>query len=74
MGLGCGNPTALADLKNGETVLDLGSGAGIYVFLAANKVGENGHVIGVDMTKEMIERAEKITKENGYKNVEFRHC
>jgi len=73
MGLGCGNPTALADLKNGETVLDLGSGAGIDVFLAANKVGENGHVIGVDMTKEMIERAEKIAKENGYKNVEFRH-
>jgi len=72
MGLGCGNPTALADLKEGETVLDLGSGAGIDVFLAANKVGKNGHVIGVDMTEEMIKRSEKIAKENGYKNVEFR--
>jgi len=72
LGLGCGNPTALADLKDGETVLDLGSGAGIDVFLAANKVGESGHVIGVDMTEEMIKRAEKIAKENGYKNVEFR--
>ena len=72
LGLGCGNPTALADLKEGETVLDLGSGAGIDVFLSANKVGESGHVIGVDMTKEMIKRAEKIAKENGYKNVEFR--
>lgn len=72
MGLGCGNPTALADLKEGETVLDLGSGAGIDVFLAANKVGESGHVIGVDMTEEMIKRAKKIAKENGYKNVEFR--
>jgi len=73
MGLGCGNPTALADLKEGETVLDLGSGAGIDVFLAANKVGENGHVIGVDMTEEMIKRSEKIAEENGYKNVEFRY-
>lgn len=72
LGLGCGNPTALADLKNGEVVLDLGSGAGIDVFLAANKVGPDGHVIGVDMTEEMIKRAEKIAKENRYKNVEFR--
>lgn len=72
LGLGCGNPTALADLKNGEVVLDLGSGAGIDVFLAANKVGNNGHVIGIDMTEEMIKRAKKIAKENGYKNVEFR--
>ena len=72
LGLGCGNPTALAELKNGEIVLDLGSGAGIDVFLAANKVGEKGHVIGVDMTEEMIKRSEKIAKENGYKNVEFR--
>ncbi len=72
LGLGCGNPTALADLKDGEIVLDLGSGAGIDVFLAANKVGEKGHVIGVDMTEEMIKRSEKIAKENGYKNVEFR--
>lgn len=72
LGLGCGNPTALADLKIGEAVLDLGSGAGIDVFLAANKVGENGHVIGVDMTEEMIRKGEKIAKENGYTNVEFR--
>ena len=72
LGLGCGNPSALAELKSGEIVLDLGSGAGIDVFLAANKVGESGHVIGVDMTKEMIQRAEKTAKENGYKNVEFR--
>ena len=72
MGLGCGNPTVLADLKEGETVLDLGSGAGIDVFLSANKVGESGHVIGIDMTEEMIKKAEKIAKENGYKNVEFR--
>jgi ubiquinone/menaquinone biosynthesis C-methylase UbiE len=72
LGLGCGNPAALADLKKGEIVLDLGSGAGIDVFLAANKVGERGHVIGVDMTEEMIKRAKKTAKENGYKNVEFR--
>ena len=72
LGLGCGNPTALAELKKGEVVLDLGSGAGIDVFLAANKVGENGHVIGVDMTEEMIQRAKKIAKDNEYKNVEFR--
>ena len=72
LGLGCGNPTALAELKKGEVVLDLGSGAGIDVFLAANKVGENGHVIGVDMTEEMIQRAKKIAKDNGYINVEFR--
>ncbi len=72
LGLGCGNPTALAELKNGEIVLDLGSGAGIDVFLAANKVGESGHVIGVDMTEEMIKRAEKIAEDNNYKNVEFR--
>jgi arsenite methyltransferase len=72
LGLGCGNPTALAELKKGEVVLDLGSGVGIDVFLAANKVGENGHVIGVDMTEEMIQRAKKIAKDNGYINVEFR--
>lgn len=72
MGLGCGNPTTLIDLKEGEIVLDLGSGAGIDVFLAANKVGKNGHVIGVDMTKEMITKGEKIAREHGYKNVEFK--
>jgi len=72
MGLGCGNPTALADLKEGETVLDLGAGAGIDVFLAANKVGERGYVIGVDMTEEMIKKSNEIAKGNGYENVEFR--
>jgi len=72
MGLGCGNPTALADLKEGETVVDLGSGGGIDVFLAANKVGSKGFVVGVDMTKEMVKKANKIVKESGYKNVEFR--
>jgi len=72
MGLGCGNPTALADLKEGETVLDLGAGAGIDVFLAANRVGPNGYVIGVDMTEEMVEKANEAAKKYGYKNVEFR--
>ena len=72
MGLGCGNPIALANLKTGETVLDLGSGAGIDVFLAAKKVGERGHVIGVDMTEEMVKKANVIAKDYGYKNVEFR--
>ncbi len=71
-GLGCGNPTALAELKEGETVLDLGSGGGIDVFLAANKVGENGKVIGVDMTQEMIENANKNAAEGNYTNVEFK--
>jgi len=72
MGLGCGNPVALAGLKKGQTVLDLGSGGGIDVFLAANKVGEKGKVIGVDMTQEMIKKAEENAKKGGYKNVEFR--
>ena len=72
MGLGCGNPTAIAELKPGETVLDLGSGAGIDAFLAASKVGPNGSVIGVDMTEEMIDKAADIAKCNGYTNVEFR--
>ena len=72
MGLGCGNPTALADLKEGETVLDLGSGAGVDVFLAANKVGSKGHVVGIDMTKEMVKRANENAKKHGYKNVEFK--
>lgn len=71
-GLGCGNPSALADLKKGETVLDLGSGAGIDVFLAANKVGTNGKVIGIDMTNKMVKKARNLAKEYGYKNVEFR--
>jgi len=72
MGLGCGNPTAIADLKAGEVVLDLGSGAGVDVFLASNKVGPTGKAIGVDMTKEMVNKAEEIAKNYGYGNVEFR--
>jgi ubiquinone/menaquinone biosynthesis C-methylase UbiE len=72
MGLGCGNPIALADLKKGETVLDLGSGGGMDVFLAAKKVGSTGRVIGIDMTKAMIEKAMKTSEKYGYKNVEFR--
>jgi len=72
LGLGCGNPTALASLKEGETVLDLGSGAGFDCFLAANKVGENGRVIGVDMTHAMLDKARENAKKAGYENVEFR--
>ncbi len=72
LGLGCGNPIALASLKEGEIVLDLGSGAGIDCFLAAQKVGKKGKVIGVDMTPEMIEKARKNARKNNYKNVEFR--
>ena len=72
MGLGCGNPTALASLKEGETVLDLGSGGGIDAFLAAQKVGETGKVIGVDMTEEMIQKAEINAQKYDFKNVEFR--
>jgi len=72
LGLGCGNPTALASLKEGEVVLDLGSGAGFDCFLAANKVGKSGKVIGVDMTHEMLERARENARKGGYGNVEFR--
>lgn len=72
LGLGCGNPIALTSLQKGETVLDLGSGAGFDCFLAANKVGKNGKVIGVDMTSEMIERARENAEKGNYKNVEFR--
>ncbi|MGB8992050.1 MAG: arsenite methyltransferase [Desulfobaccales bacterium] len=72
LGVGCGNPTALADLKVGETVLDLGSGAGIDVFLAARKVGEPGRVIGVDLTEDMVARGEQLAREHGFGNVEFR--
>lgn len=71
LGLGCGNPTALAELQEGETVLDLGSGSGIDVFLAAKKVGESGRVIGVDMTEEMVVKANTLAREYGYTNVEF---
>jgi len=72
LGLGCGNPVALASLREGETVLDLGSGAGFDCFLAANKVGRNGRVIGVDMTPEMIEKARENAEKCNYGNVEFR--
>ena len=72
LGLGCGNPIALASLREGETVLDLGTGAGFDCFLAANKVGKNGKVIGVDMTPEMIEKARENAKKGNYGNVEFR--
>lgn len=72
MGLGCGNPVALAGLREGETVLDLGSGGGIDVFIAANKVGANGKVIGVDMTDAMINKARAVALKYSYGNVEFR--
>lgn len=71
MGLGCGNPQAIAALKPGETVLDLGSGGGFDCFLAAKAVGEDGQVIGVDMTTEMIDKANENAKKGGFKNVEF---
>jgi len=72
LGLGCGNPVAIASLKEGEIVLDLGSGAGFDAFLAAARVGETGRVIGVDMTEEMVEKAKKNAQKNNYSNVEFR--
>jgi SAM-dependent methyltransferase len=72
LGLGCGNPTALASLKEGEVVLDLGAGAGIDCFLAGRAVGESGKVIGVDMTAEMIERARENARKVDSRNVEFR--
>jgi len=71
MGLGCGNPQAIASLKPGESVLDLGAGGGFDVFLAAKKVGPNGKVYGVDMTPEMISKARNNAAKNGYENVEF---
>lgn len=72
LALSCGNPTAVASLKKGEIVLDLGAGAGFDCFLAASKVGPKGKVIGVDMTPEMIEKARENSKRNAVKNVEFR--
>ena len=72
LNLGCGNPVALASLKEGETVVDLGSGGGLDCFLAANKVGAKGHVVGVDMTAEMLDKARNNCRQGGYKNVEFR--
>ncbi len=72
LGLGCGNPVALASLAPGETVLDLGSGAGFDCFLAAERVGPQGRVVGVDMTPEMVERARANAERGGFANVEFR--
>lgn len=72
LGVGCGAPIKFADLKEGETVLDLGSGAGIDVFLSANKVSKSGKVIGIDMTDEMLEKARKNATDGNYTNVEFR--
>ena len=72
LGLGCGNPTALASLKEGDVVLDLGSGGGMDCFLAAGKVGKEGKVIGVDMTPEMVGLARKNAANGNYTNVEFR--
>lgn len=72
MGLGCGNPVALASLSSGETVVDLGSGGGFDCFLAANKVGPGGHVIGVDMTPDMISKARLNARQFKVPNVEFR--
>lgn len=72
LGLGCGNPRAIASLAPGETVLDLGSGAGFDCFLAIQQVGESGRVIGVDMTAEMVTKARRHAEKAGYHNVEFR--
>lgn len=72
MGLGCGNPHAIASLKEGETVLDLGSGGGFDCFLAAQAVGETGRVIGVDVTPEMVSKARQNVASVGFKNIEFR--
>jgi len=72
LGLGCGNPLALSKIKEGDIVLDLGSGAGFDCFLASKRVGSSGKVIGVDMTPEMIERAKQNAKKYNYKNVEFK--
>ncbi|MGO9614265.1 MAG: arsenite methyltransferase [Dissulfurispiraceae bacterium] len=73
LGLGCGNPHAIAELVEGETVLDLGSGAGFDAFLSSMKVGKTGRVIGVDMTLEMVAKATANAEKLGMKNVEFRH-
>lgn len=72
MGLGCGNPVALSDIKEGDIVVDLGCGGGFDSFLASEKVGENGKVIGIDMTKEMIDKARKNAEKNNIKNTEFK--
>jgi SAM-dependent methyltransferase len=71
LGLGCGNPVAIGKIKEGDVVLDLGSGAGFDCFLASRRVGKNGLVIGIDMTSEMVERARANAKKHNYSNVEF---
>jgi SAM-dependent methyltransferase len=72
LGLGCGNPVALASLSEGETVLDMGSGAGFDCFLASDRVGPSGKVIGVDITSEMVEKARANYRKGGYANIDFR--
>jgi arsenite methyltransferase len=72
LGIGCGNPTALASIKKGDTILDLGSGAGFDCFLASRETGETGKVIGVDITPEMVAQAQKNAAKGNYKNVEFK--
>jgi arsenite methyltransferase len=72
LGLGCGNPVAMARIKEGETVLDMGSGAGLDCFLASTRVGPGGKVIGVDMTTEMVEKARAQARKGGYTNIDFR--
>jgi arsenite methyltransferase len=72
LGLGCGNPTALGKISEGDVVLDLGSGAGIDCFITSKKVGKTGKVIGVDMTKGMVEKARSLAKKYGFANAEFR--
>lgn len=72
LGLGCGAPLKFADLKRGETVVDIGSGAGIDAFLASKMLGKDGKVVGIDMTDEMLEKARKASIANNYRNVEFR--
>lgn len=72
MGLGCGNPQLIAELKIGETVVDLGSGAGFDCFLASKKVGSRGYVIGVDMTPEMVSKSRNLSRKHKYRNVDFR--
>lgn len=72
LGLGCGNPSALGDINEGDTVLDLGSGAGMDAFIAARRVGTGGRVIGVDLTKEMVNKAKKNAKKHGFTNVVFK--
>lgn len=72
MGLGCGNPQLIADIKEGETVIDLGSGGGFDCFLASKKVGPKGYVIGIDMTYEMINKSRVMARKNRYRNVDFR--